>query len=346
MKRLMSRAVEQRVFGGSLLLALLGAGPVASQSAPRLREETVRIPGPVKGLQLALRHVVSAAPSTGAARPIVLILIGAVVPVSGNQGFPFGGRSMMQAFAEKGLDVWALDYYGFGDSDRFPEMGEPANRHPPLGTTEQRTEQIDAAVAYLKRTNRVERIMLLGLSHGTLQAGLYATRHPEAVSKLVLLGPVTPFTEGPPPGTDLGAYGDFSPRDLWDLFTRRSLSTGEAVLDSTTYDAWAATYLRSDPTSGTRNPPTVRAPNGFQADLAAIASGRYPFDPREIKAPTLIVMGEMDEIATFAGAQWLLKSLRRAPERRLVVIGRGSHTIQFEAERVQLYRVFTDFLLE
>lgn len=82
----------------------------------------------------------------------------------------------------------------------------------------------------------------------------------------------------------------------------------------------------------------MRAPNGFQADLAAIASGHYPFDPRKIKAPTLVVMGEMDEIATFAGAQWLLKSLRQAPQRRLVVIGRSSHTIQFEAERGQLYR--------
>jgi alpha-beta hydrolase superfamily lysophospholipase len=112
------------------------------------------------------------------------------------------------------------------------------------------------------------------------------------------------------------------------------------------YDAWAATYLQSDPTSRSRNPPTVRAPTGFQADTAAIASGRYPFDPQAIKVPTLLVMGEMDEIATFAGAQWLLKSLRQAPERRLVIIGRGSHTIQFEAERGQLYRVFSDFLLE
>ena len=57
-------------------------------------------------------------------------------------------------------------------------------------------------------------------------------------------------------------------------------------------------------------------------------------------------MGEFDAIATYPGAQWLLQSLHQAPQRRLVVIGRGSHTIQYEAERVQLYRVMTDFLLE
>ena len=60
----------------------------------------------------------------------------------------------------------------------------------------------------------------------------------------------------------------------------------------------------------------------------------------------LIVMGEFDAIATFQGAQWLLKSLRQAPQRRLVVIGRGSHTIQYEAERTQLYHVMADFLNE
>jgi hypothetical protein len=57
-------------------------------------------------------------------------------------------------------------------------------------------------------------------------------------------------------------------------------------------------------------------------------------------------MGETDAIATFSGAQWLLKSLRAAPERRLVVIGHGSHTIQYETERTQLYHVMADFLNE
>ena len=42
----------------------------------------------------------------------------------------------------------------------------------------------------------------------------------------------------------------------------------------------------------------------------------------------------------------LLQGLRQAPQRRLVVIGRGSHTIQYEAERGQLYHVMSDFLLE
>jgi pimeloyl-ACP methyl ester carboxylesterase len=90
----------------------------------------------------------------------------------------------------------------------------------------------------------------------------------------------------------------------------------------------------------------VRIPNGRQADTSAIVGGKFPYDPGAIRAATLIVMGEFDAIATYPGAQWLLQSLRQAAQRRLVVIGRGSHTIQYEAERGQLYRVMSDFLLE
>ena len=49
--------------------------------------------------------------------------------------------------------------------------------------------------------------------------------------------------------------------------------------------------------------------------------------------PTLMVMGEWDEIDMFAGAEWLLNLLRHAPRRRHVINGRGSRTIQYEAER-------------
>jgi alpha-beta hydrolase superfamily lysophospholipase len=101
-----------------------------------------------------------------------------------------------------------------------------------------------------------------------------------------------------------------------------------------------ASYVFESSTAG------VRVPNGRQADVAAIAAGKFSFNPGDVKAPTLIVMGEWDQIAYFQGAQWLLHSLRQAPVRRLVVIGHGSHTIQFEIEREQLYHVMAEFLNE
>ncbi|MBS1793450.1 MAG: alpha/beta hydrolase [Acidobacteria bacterium] len=68
--------------------------------------------------------------------------------------------------------------------------------------------------------------------------------------------------------------------------------------------------------------------------------------PVKIKSPTLIVMGEFDKAATFPVAEWLLKSLKQSPTRRLEIIGHGSHVIQYETERTELYRVLTAFLKE
>jgi pimeloyl-ACP methyl ester carboxylesterase len=331
----------------SFLIALLVATPLAAQSPVKVMEETVHIQGPIKGLKLGLRHAAATTPAAPPSRPAVLVLHGAGVPVSGNPDFPLGGRSLLTALAESGLDVWAMDYYGFGESDRYPEMSGPADAHAPLGRAEDCADQVDAVVDFLKRTRHVDRIMLIGDSGGTVVAGVFATRRPKLVSRLVLFGPETPYTDGPSPSAVLPAYIDIVPTDLWGQFAAWAEAVGKPdVLDPTAYAAWAETYLHSDTTSATRKPPSVRVPNGRAADTADIERGRFTYDPGLILAPTLIVMGESDEIATFPGAQWLLKALRQAPERRLVVIGHASHTVQYETGRTQLYRVMADFLNE
>ena len=331
--------------GWVLLLWLSGGFFLEAHGTPAVVEETVHIMGPLPGLKLGLRHASTGMRETQ--QPIVLILPGAAVPVSGNPDYPFTpGRSLMTALAENGLDVWALDYYGFGESDRYPQMNEPADKHPALGTAQECADQVDAVVTYLKKHSRMQRILLVGDSGGTLVAGVFATRRPAEVARLVLFGPVTPFTGGPSQ-VPLPAYDLMTSEQLWSLFTSWSDTVGSPpVLDPGASQAWADNYLRSDPTSRTRTPPSVKIPNGRQADLAAVASGRFPYDPGQILAPTLVVMGEWDAIATYPGAEWLLHALRQAHSRRLVVIGHGSHTIQFEAERNELYRTLADFLLE
>jgi pimeloyl-ACP methyl ester carboxylesterase len=341
------RTQELRSKYALFLAILLVATPLAAEPAVKVTEETLHIQGPVKGLNLGLRHASSTAAATRQPRPVVLILHGAGAPVAANPDFPLGGHSLMTSLAEKGLDVWALDYYGFGSSDRYPQMNEPADAHPPLGRAEECADQVDVAVEFLRSNRRIDRIMLIGDSGGSLVAGVYAARRPNRVSRLILFGPETPFTDGPPTDKVLPAYVYIAPADLWGQFADWSQAAGKPdVLDAHAYSAWAQAYLHSDPTSAARTPPTVRIPNGRQADTADIERGRFTYDPGAIRAPTLIVMGEFDAIATFQGAQWLLKSLRQAPQRRLVVIGRGSHTIQYETERTQLYHVMADFLNE
>ena len=68
--------------------------------------------------------------------------------------------------------------------------------------------------------------------------------------------------------------------------------------DKSVFVSMTDTYLRSDPTSAAWTPPTVKIPNGRAADTADIERGRFTYDPGRIRAPTLIVMGELDAIAT------------------------------------------------
>ncbi len=342
-----SRGGQRALVALCLCMSLLGAdcrAVAATANATRIGEETVRIQGPVAGLRLGLRHA-SRADDPRASDKIVLLLPGAAVPVSGNPDYPFTpGRSMMTALAETGLDVWALDYYGYGESDRYPQMEKPADTAI-LGRAADCARQVESAVRFLRQKRSVTRVMLIGDSAGTMVAGVFATQRPELVSRLILFGPVTPFTAGPASGQGLPAYALMTPRDLWDQFASWSEEAGPPrVLDARSYEAWAREYLRSDSSSGTRTPPSVRMPNGFQHDTAEVAAGRFVYDPGQIKAPTLLVMGESDQIATFQGAQWLLRALHQAASRELLVIGHGSHTIQFESERTQLYRAMGEFL--
>ncbi len=346
-----ARAAHARMhIVGLLLFGSIVAVPVrlAAENRTDIRRETIHIPGPSQGLKLGLRRAVMSDSAAGAARrAAVLILHGANLPTSANADFPLGGRSMMTALAETGLDVWALDFYGYGESDRYPEMAEPADRHPPLGPAEECADQVEAVAKYLQREHGVDRMMLIGDSRGSLAAGIFATRHPQSVSRLVLFGPITPHSGAASASSTLPAYDFVVPKDLWARFAAWAQAAGEPnVLDPKAYEALAERYLRSDPTSANRTPASVKVPNGKAADMAAVAAGRFPYEPGRIQAPTLIVMGEWDEVTTFAGARWLLESLRQAPQRRLTMIGHGSHTVQYETERVQLYRVVADFLNE
>ena len=75
-----------------------------------------------------------------------------------------------------------------------------------------------------------------------------------------------------------------------------------------------------------------------------MSHGRFPFDPRRITTPTLVLWGEWDAVATTAGALRLFDALTAAPWKRSVLIGRGTHLIQFEAQRGQAYREVDAFL--
>jgi pimeloyl-ACP methyl ester carboxylesterase len=107
---------------------------------------------------------------------------------------------------------------------------------------------------------------------------------------------------------------------------------------------WSALYLKSDPSSGTRAPPSVKTPNGPVADIMAAWSGSLAYDPALIKSPVAIVRGEWDGLCKDADAAWLLAAMTAAPQKTDTKIAKGTHLMHLEESRGELYQTSIKFL--
>jgi hypothetical protein len=93
------------------------------------QEELFRIPGPREGMSLFLR-LLSAPRRESVRRRAVFYVHGATFPSALSIAHHFDGKPWRDALVNAGFDVWGLDLYGFGHSDRYPEMEQPAVPHP------------------------------------------------------------------------------------------------------------------------------------------------------------------------------------------------------------------------
>lgn len=95
------------------------------------------------------------------------------------------------------------------------------------------------------------------------------------------------------------------------------------------------------------NPPVVRTPSGAPHDSRTYwASGKPYYDPARIEAPTLIVHGEWDGLLPLAMGVAIFSRLERAPRKRLVEIGEGTHFLLLEKNWMQLFAEVQLFLDE
>ena len=66
---------------------------------------------------------------------IALYVHGGTFPSALSIAHRFDGESWRDALCAAGFHTWGLDFHGFGAlSDPYPEMADPADAHPPLGT--------------------------------------------------------------------------------------------------------------------------------------------------------------------------------------------------------------------
>jgi pimeloyl-ACP methyl ester carboxylesterase len=309
------------------------------------KEEHFRIASYIEGLTLFLRYLPPTAAHHTDAPKIVLYVHGGSFPSALSIAHRVDGRSWRDELADAGFHVWGLDFHGFGASDRYPEMAEPAECNPVLGRAEGASQQIERAVRFIRDHHGVPRISIIAHSWGTIAAGRFAGRCPDFVERLVFFGPVTWRQKKAEPQT-FAAWRLVSLKDQWDRFTAEVPSQEPPVLSKLHFEEWGSLYMDTDPESRTRSPASVKTPSGPWQDIATSGAGELAYDPGLIRAPVAIIRGEWDSLATDVDAHWLFDALKASPVKRDVKIGRATHLMHLEENRYALYHEAQTFLYE
>ncbi len=328
-------------------VALASHDATSSQAEPKLVAESYMISSRDFGIQLYVRNKRPEGMIQFSPEKTLLYVHGTTQASSSTFDLPLDGFSWMDYIARHGYDVYLVDLRGYGGSTRPPEMEKPAAENPPIVRTDVAVKDIAATVDHILARRGVSKLNLMGWSWGTAIMARYATQNSDKVNRLVLYAP--PWTrETLATGTQapLGAYR------AWTIEQARSgLQNGAPeekktdLMPAAWFEAWSAAALATDPVGARQTPPVVRTPNGPAQDTREYwLAGKPLWEPSEVKAPTLIAVGEWDAATPVTGAQAVFGKLSNVPYKRLVQIGHGTHLLLLEKNRIQLFRDVQLFL--
>ena len=309
------------------------------------REQHFRIPGPHPALKLFLRRLPATDPRSPANAP-VLYVHGATFPSALSIAHRFDGYAWRDALNEAGFDVWALDFHGFGYSDRYAQMDQPAEDNAPLCNAADAGGQVEAAARFILEHLRVPRLSLISHSWGSMPAGRFAGEHPTMVDRWVLFGPVARRnSQDLQPAPVVPAWRLVSLEDQWKRFVEDVPPGEPPVLSRAHFDPWGERYLNSDRTSRSHEPAAVRVPAGPSGDILRAWSGQLGYDPAQVQCPVALIRGEWDGVIPDADARWLFDAFKASPVKRDIKISRGTHLLHLETMRFALYSETNSFLL-
>ena len=293
---------------------------------------------------------------------IVLFVHGATYPSTPDFDLQYKDYSWADWMVDKGYVVYMFDKRNYGFSTREKAMDEPAANNKPVSRSHLVIRDIGAVVDHIRNKHKVTKVSLIGWSWGAMTAGYYTSLHSEKVRTLVMYAPAYAFplhtNLGPGSGLQnkrkpyefnygMGAYrlGSKAGNDgRWD---------GEIpVADKNSYreegvrDAFALEALKTDPTTESRNPPALRAPNGVMEDTFMQATGRRIWNASSIYVPTLVIAGEFDTWSYPEDREGLMRDLTNAPVKKHSLIRNATHFVLFEKLRFEFFGEIVTFLKE
>jgi pimeloyl-ACP methyl ester carboxylesterase len=200
--------------------------------------------------------------------------------------------SVMDYFAARGYDTWSVDMEGYGRSTKTRDNNAPISHG---------ADDCFAAATYIANLRGPRPLLVYGISSGALRAALFAQRHPDMVARLALDAMVW-TGEGSPTLAErskrLPEFRAKNRRPIDRKFVRSIFERDHpGTADDAVIEAFADAILALDDS----------VPTGTYVDMC----GNLPVcDPEKITAPTLIMRGEYDGIAS---VQDLLKFFGKLP---------------------------------
>lgn len=304
--------------------------------------EIIRTESRITGLSIAITHK---QPVIASNDYPVLCIHGASFPSALAFGFRMGNYSWVDNLAENGYEVFALDFLGYGNADRYPEMETSlSDNGNPVGRAADVYEDIDKAIDLIIQRTGKAKVYLIGHSWGGSVAALYATKFPDKVAKLVLFATITQRQDTSPIEKIKGSYETMTPEQRITAMRNLTPEKKSCQLELEVFETWGKAWLQSDPLAKKLNAESVRFPNGYASDVEDMLHNKPFYSPADIKVPTLVIRGEWDEYPSNTDAEKLFTSLENAPYKKYVVIEKATHVMHLEKSRYQLYDETLHFL--
>jgi len=235
--------------------------------------------------------------------------------------------SAMDWFRDRGFDCWTMDNEGYGRSDKHRDINCDISNG---------ADDLAAATQYIQATTGVRSFLMYGISSGALKAALFAQRHPERVSRLALdafvwTGEGSPTLEQRRKKLPEFLAKNRRPADrafVHSIFNRDHPGTADDV----TVNAFADAILSLDDS----------LPTGTYVDMCS----KLPLvDPQKILAPTVILRGEYDGIASFDD---LIEFFKRLPnmDKQFSVMAGISHASFQQKNYMTVYHILHAFFTQ
>jgi pimeloyl-ACP methyl ester carboxylesterase len=342
-----------------LILAWLSLAPAAHAGVVK---QDYFIDAVDPGIKLFVRSKMPEGQKSFTDDNIVLFIHGATFPSAPDFDLQYKDYSWADWMVDKGYVVYMFDKRNYGYSTREKAMDEPAAKNRPVSRSYLVIRDIGAAVDHIRKKHGVNKVTLIGWSWGAMTAGYYASLHSDKVGKLVMFAPAYAFplhtNLGPGSGLQnkrkptefnygVGAYrlGSKAANDgRWD--GEIPVADKESYREQGARDAFALEALKTDPTSESRTPPSLRAPNGVLEDTFMQATGRRIWNASSIYVPTLVIAGEFDTWSFPEDREGLMRDLTNAPVKKHVLIRNATHFVLFEKPRFEFFNEIVKFLKE